>query len=166
MKAARPAGSRRCRKATATLDETHPRHRSREAALQMLYQWELTQLDPDEVARTYWPVHGPDPPLSERGRAFAEALLKGTVAEVGTIDPLVAAAAANWRLERMALVDRLVLRLAVYELLRQPDTPPAVVINEALELARTFSTDEAVGFINGVLDGVRKAIETRASADS
>ncbi len=125
----------------------------------MLYQWEVAHLDPEEVARTYWPVYGPDPPLSERGRAFAETLLKGTIAEVGAIDALVAAAADNWRLERMALVDRLVLRLAVYELLREPDTPPAVVINEALELARTFSTDESVGFINGVLDGVRKKME-------
>lgn len=125
----------------------------------MLYQWEVAHVDPAEVAKTYWLVHGPEPPLTERGRAFAETLVRGTATEVGAIDPLIAAAADNWRLERMALVDRLVLRLAVYELLHEPETPPAVVINEALELARTFSTDESVGFINGVLDGIRKKME-------
>lgn len=132
----------------------------------MLYQWEVGHVDPDEVAATYWTAHGPEPPLTARGRAFAETLVRGTAAGVERIDPLIAAAADNWRLERMALVDRLVLRLAVYELLHEPETPPAVVINEALELARTFSTDESVGFINGVLDGVRKTLETPASSDS
>jgi N utilization substance protein B len=75
---------------------------------------------------------------------------------VGTIDPLIADRAEHWRLSRLALIDRLILRVAVYELRFEPGTPPAVVIDEALELARTFSGEEAVRFVNGVLDGIRK----------
>jgi N utilization substance protein B len=132
----------------------------------MLYQWEVGRGDPDEVMRTYWPTHGPEPPLSARGRDFAETLVRGTIAHLPTIDPLVAAGAEHWRLERMALVDRLILRLAVYELLHEAATPPAVAINEAIELARTFSTDESVSFVNGVLDGIRKRLEADPSLRS
>ena len=81
-----------------------------------------------------------------------------TVRRLPAIDPLIAETAERWRPERMAVLDRLILRMAVCELLRDPDTPPAVVINEALELARTFSTEESVKFINGMLDGIRKKI--------
>jgi N utilization substance protein B len=75
------------------------------------------------------------------------------------IDALIAASAENWRPERMAVIDRLILRMAVCEFVRDKDTPPAVVINEALELARTFSSEDAVKFINGMLDGIRKKME-------
>ena len=78
------------------------------------------------------------------------------------IDALVAETAQNWRPERMAVLDRLILRMAVCELMRDTDTPPAVVINEALELARTFSTEDAVKFINGMLDAIRKKLGTRS----
>jgi N utilization substance protein B len=142
------------------------RHRSREAALQMLYQWEVGGASPDDVVLTFWRAHGPEPPLTERGREFAEHLVRGTVADLPAIDPLLAKAAAHWRLDRMALVDRLILRLAVFELRHEAGTPPAVVINEAIELARTFSGDESVGFINGVLDGVRKALAAGAAQGS
>ena len=84
--------------------------------------------------------------------------MRETLARVEAIDQLLVAHAHNWRLERMAVIDRLVLRLAVCELLTHPETPPKVVINEALELARTFSGDESVAFVNGVLDAVRKGI--------
>ena len=77
------------------------------------------------------------------------------------IDAVVAETAQNWRPERMAVLDRLILRMAVCEMMRDPDTPPAVVINEALELARTFSTEDAVKFINGMLDAVRKKLEAQ-----
>ena len=97
-----------------------------------------------------------DGDLPESLRDFANGLVSGTVARVAEIDALLAAHAQNWRVERMAVLDRLVLRLAVYELLTAPDTPAKVVINEALELARAFTGDEAVGFVNGVLDAVRK----------
>jgi N utilization substance protein B len=132
----------------------------------MLYQWEVGGADPDDVMRTYWVAHGPEPPLAPRAREFAEHLVRGTVGDLAAIDPLLSGAAAHWRLDRMALVDRLILRLAVFELLHEPETPPVVVINEAIELARTFSGDESVGFINGVLDGVRKALAAGAAQGS
>jgi N utilization substance protein B len=82
-----------------------------------------------------------------------------TVQRLEAIDRLIAETAERWRPERMAVLDRLILRIAVCEMLRESGTPPAVIINEALELARTFSTEDAVKFINGMLDGVRKKIE-------
>ena len=97
-------------------------------------------------------------PITDDLREFANDLVRETLARVEAIDQLLVVHAHNWRLERMAVIDRLVLRLAVCELLTHPETPPKVVINEALELARTFSGDEAVAFVNGVLDAVRKAL--------
>lgn len=151
---------------TAERRRRDERHRGREAALQMLYQWEVGASPIDEVTAVYWRVHGPELGLTARGRAFAERLLQGTAADLTAIDPLIAEAAVHWRLERMALVDRLILRLAVFELRHESETPPSVVINEAIELARTFGADESVGFINGVLDGVRKRLEARAAQES
>jgi N utilization substance protein B len=132
------------------------RRSAREAALQMLYGWEVGRLGPQEAIATYWPVRDPDGEVSEELRAFADGLVTGTIGRVGEIDGLLSARAHNWRVERMAVIDRLVLRLAVFELLTEEATPAKVIINEALELARTFSGDEAVAFVNGVLDGVRK----------
>jgi transcription antitermination protein NusB len=86
-------------------------------------------------------------------------LVRGTVARVKDIDAMLTAHAQNWRVERMAVIDRLVLRLAIYELLEEAETPPRVIINEALELARTYSGDEAVGFVNGILDAARKELK-------
>ena len=134
------------------------RHRSREAALQMLYAWEVGHLGADDLAEAYWAEHGAALRLSERGRAFADRLARGTIADVEAIDPLIAAAAEHWRLSRLAVVDRLILRLAVYEIRHEPDTPPTVVIDEALELARTYSGEDAVRFVNGVLDAIRKTL--------
>jgi N utilization substance protein B len=139
------------------------RHHAREAALQMLYQWEIGRAAVDDVLRSYWASAGRD--LSARARAFADALLRGTVAAVAEIDARVAAHAQHWRLERMAVVDRAILRLAVHEL-QQGDVPPKVVINEALELARTFSTEEAVRFVNGVLDAVRRGMDDQGRVTS
>ena len=138
---------------------TDLRHRAREAALQILYHWDIAHTDVLQAADTFfglqWP--GPEPPPDEM-RVFATELARDTVDRLETIDPLIAETAERWRPERMAVIDRLVLRMAVCELLRGAGTPPAVVINEALELARTFSTEDAVKFINGMLDGVRKKI--------
>ena len=134
------------------------RHAAREAALQMLYQWEVGRASADEAFATYWPSHDPDGAVTEEARAFANGLVRATIARLGEADALIAAHARNWRLERMAVIDRLVLRLGITELLNDPDTPPTVVINEALELARTFSGEEPVPFINGVLDAVRKTL--------
>lgn len=136
------------------------RRRAREAALQILYQWEIGKRDVDHAAETFftrqWPdVTGPDEDL----RTFASALAHDTVARLAEVDALIADTTERWRPERMAVLDRLILRMATCELLRDRATPPAVVINEALELARTFSTEESVRFINGMLDAIRKKIE-------
>ncbi len=134
-----------------------PRHRAREAALQILYQWEIGRRDVDKAAETYfthqWPNSDPPP---EDLQAFATTLAHDTVERLDEIDPLIAGTAERWRPERMAVLDRLTLRMAICEMLRDRETPPAVVINEALELARTFSTEESVKFINGMLDAIRK----------
>jgi N utilization substance protein B len=135
------------------------RRRAREAALQMLYQAEVGRAGAHETIATYWPAHDAASEIDDDQRTFANALVHDTLQRVEQIDQLLAAHARNWRVERMAVIDRLVLRLAVAELLTQPATPPKVVINEALELARTFSGDEAVPFVNGVLDAVRKELE-------
>jgi transcription antitermination protein NusB len=149
------------------------RRRARESALQMLYQSEVGRMGPQEAIAAFWciappgdePEDGPvdgrtDGEIGDDLRAFANDLVRETIGRVEAIDQLLVAHAHNWRLERMAVIDRLVLRLAVCELLTHPKTPPKVIINEALELARTFSGDESVAFVNGVLDAVRKALPT------
>jgi N utilization substance protein B len=136
------------------------RHRAREAALQMLYQWEVGRSTMADVMETFWLHAEPDADtLSAEHRGFASKLAGGVVETVGNIDPVIAEATEHWRIERMNVIDRLVLRLAVYEFLHEPATPARVVINEALELARTFSTDDAVRFINGILDAIRRRLE-------
>jgi N utilization substance protein B len=134
------------------------RRRARAAALQMLYQWEIGRLSIDDAVQTFWNVRDAEP-LTDEARAFAEALARGASASTAEADPVIAASADNWRLDRMAVIDRLILRLAVHEFLHAPDTPARVVINEAVELARLFSTDDAPRFVNGVLDGIRKKLE-------
>jgi transcription antitermination protein NusB len=136
------------------------RHRAREAALQMLYQWEVGRCSVHEVTRTYWSIDRPgQAPLPEALQAFASDLVRGTVDHVQEIDPIISESAEHWRLERMAAVDRLILRLAVYEFLYSSETPKKVVINEALELAKTFSADDAVKFVNGILDGIKRRLD-------
>jgi transcription antitermination protein NusB len=138
------------------------RHRARESALQILYQWDVAGGDVAQTAGTFFALQWPDAdPPADALREFASALAQETVARIATIDPLIAETAERWRPERMAILDRLILRMAICEMLRDPDTPDAVVINEALELARTFSTEESVKFINGMLDAVRKKIEAK-----
>jgi N utilization substance protein B len=138
-----------------------PRRRARESALQILYQWEIGRRDVGLAAETYFEHQWPnaDPPPEEL-RAFATGLARETVERLEAIDARIAATTERWRPERMAVLDRLILRMATCELLKDPGTPPAVVINEALELARTFTTEESVKFINGMLDGIRKKIES------
>jgi N utilization substance protein B len=137
-----------------------PRHRAREVALQMLYQWEVGRAPMPDVVRTFRTHEElPGHDLSDDQRGFAERLATGVAEALGEIDPEIAHAAEHWRIERMNVMDRLVLRLAVYEFIRETETPSRVIINEALELARTFSTDEAVRFINGVLDAIRRRLQ-------
>lgn len=132
------------------------RHRAREAAVQMLYQWEVGRMSIDAVLAGFWDGPGAAGDLSDEQRAFAARLAGGVVESVAAIDPWIRQAAEHWRVERMNVLDRLIMRLAVYEFLHEPETPAKVIINEALDLARTFSGDEAVRFVNGVLDAVRR----------
>ncbi len=126
----------------------------------MLYQWEVGRTSVSEVLRTFWLHQEPDAPrLSDDLRAFAARLVTGVTEAVGNIDPVIAESAEHWRLERMNVMDRLILRLAIYEFLHEPETPARVVINEALELARTFSGDDSVRFVNGILDAIRRRLE-------
>lgn len=138
------------------------RHRARESALQILYQWDVAGGDVGQAATTFFTHQWPDreAPADEL-RAFASALARDTVDRLDPIDALIAETADRWRPERMAVLDRLVLRMAACELMREPGTPAAVVINEALELARTFSTEESVKFINGMLDAIRKKLDSQ-----
>ena len=136
------------------------RRKSRELALQMLFQWEVGEHTPGEVLAGFLAGIRADPGAKE----FARELFEGTVSNLATIDPLLRRHATNWKLERMAAVDRSVLRLALFELMHYPDTPHAVVINEAVELARRFSDLDSVDFVNGVLDAARKDLPSRAPA--
>jgi len=136
------------------------RHRAREAAVQMLYQWEVGRLSMLEIRQAFW-LHDDegDEPLGRDLRDFAMALAEGVISTVDALDPMIASAAEHWRIERMNVLDRLILRLAVYEFLHEADTHAKVIINEALELARSFSGDESVRFINGILDNIRRTLE-------
>jgi len=147
------------------------RHRARQAALQMLYQWEVGRVSAHEAVRTYWPGRDappspedehadavPDVVVDEDNRTWANALVAGTIQRVAEADELIAKHLKNWRIARVAVIDRLVMRMAIYEMLTEPETPGKVIINEAIELARTFSGEEPVPLINGVLDAVRKTL--------
>ena len=142
-----------------TSSDINTRRRAREAALQMLYQSEVGRAGAYEAIATYWPAHDSGHDVPEALREFANGLVRGTLERVTEIDAILTAHAQNWRVERMAVIDRLILRLAVYEFLAEANTPPRVVINEALELARSYSGEEAVAFVNGVLDAVRKELK-------
>jgi N utilization substance protein B len=136
------------------------RHRARQAALQILYQWEIGQTDVPRATETFFSLQWPDDtPPPEELRAQAADLAADTVRHLPRIDALIAETSERWRPERMAVIDRLIMRLAICELLRPANTPPPVIINEALELARTFSTEESVKFINGMLDAIRRKVE-------
>ena len=136
------------------------RHRAREAALQILYQWEVGKADVDRAIETFFDLQWADAkPPEDAFREFAAVLAWDTVKRLDEVDALIADSAENWRPERMAVIDRLIIRMAVCEFIRDKDLPHAVVINEALELARTFSTEDAVKFINGMLDGIKRKME-------
>jgi N utilization substance protein B len=116
----------------------------------------------DQAAETFFAHQWPnrDPPTDDF-RAFATTLARDTIDRLGSIDALIAETTERWRPERMAVVDRLILRMATRELMNESGAPPAVVINEALELGRTFSTEESVKFINGMLDAIRKKLDAQ-----
>ncbi len=136
------------------------RRKSRELALQMLFQQDMGKQRPDEVRNTFWRGRGE---LEAEVQGFAEDIFRVANDRATEIDHLIEAHAEHWRMERMAAVDRNLLRASVAELMAFPATPRAVVINEALEIARKFSSPESVNFINGVLDSIGKQLAPQAS---
>jgi N utilization substance protein B len=130
------------------------RRRAREAALQILYSWEIGGLQPLTAIETFFQQHQSD--AAEDVQDMAARLVLGTAGDLTAIDAVIERHSRHWRVERLAVLDRLILRLAIWELRHEDDTPAAVVINEAIELARRFSTDDAARFVNGVLDAVAK----------
>lgn len=136
------------------------RRKARECALQMLFAADVAKTLGSALTRNYWNELG-DPELDEPTREFADNLTVGTLREIEKIDEKIRTRAEHWRIPRMAVVDRNVLRLAVYEFLFE-ETPHTVVINEALEIARRFSTYEATQFINGILDAIKHDLEKEA----
>lgn len=131
------------------------RRKSREVALQFLYQLDLHgDDDPSRHGDEFWARHPVDPDT----RAFAEGLVRGTKMNQPKIDQVLSQFAEHWDLNRMAVVDRNILRLAAYEILWTGEVPPKVAINEAIEIAKKFGTKESSRFINGVLDRVHKEL--------
>jgi transcription antitermination protein NusB len=133
-----------------------PRRKAREYALQMLFQWDITHDSIDQVATSFFQNQ---PEESQVVVDFANKLVTSTVEHVEQIDEFIRRHAEHWRLDRMATVDRNILRLAVQEFLFDKETPKTVVINEAIEIARRFSAQESPQFINGVLDSIKKELE-------
>ena len=132
------------------------RRKSRELTLQMLFQADMGKQNPDEVRKTFWRERGD---VGAEVQSFANDLFRVATGRAAEIDGLIEDHAQHWRMDRMAAVDRNLLRAAVAELMGFPTTPRAVVINEALEIARKFSSPESVQFINGVLDSVGRELE-------
>ena len=130
------------------------RRRARECALQMLFQLDLTSGTTAEVFGEFWRAQ----PAADEIRAFAERLVAGVNSHRRGLDRILTGTSQHWRVERMAVVDRNVLRMAIFELVFEDETPPAVIIDEAIEVAKRFGGEESGAFVNGVLDAVRLAI--------
>ncbi len=135
------------------------RRKSREFAMQMLFQGDLGKQKPEDVERLFW---GSREDVDEETRGFADDLHRLATQREDQVDALIQRHAQNWRMERMPVVDRNLLRTAVAEMLGYPKTPAAVIINEALEIARRYAAPESIHFLNGVLDAVgRELLEAR-----
>ena len=128
------------------------RRKARELALQMLYQHDLSGNAADTIVGTFEDLQK----SKANTREFAVRIFKGTLDNLTKIDEMIVAQADNWRLERMAVVDRNIIRMSVYEFLHETDTPKLVVIDEAIEIAKKFGTQKSSQFINGILDGILK----------
>jgi transcription antitermination protein NusB len=131
------------------------RRKSREFAIQMLFEWDMTQRKPKDVEKNFWR----QAKASEPTRKFANELFEGAVTQAKTSDTLIEELAANWKAERIASVDRSILRLAIYEF-RFGTAPVKVVIDEALELGKKFSSADSPTFLNGILDAAYKKLES------
>ena len=133
------------------------RRKARECALQMLFAADISEARVDDLVLLFWSELS-DPEVEPAAREFATRLATGTLAHLAALDERIRSRAEHWRISRMAIVDRNILRLAVYEFLHEP-TPRTVAINEALEIARRFSTYEATQFINGILDAIKRDLD-------
>jgi len=121
--------------------------------MQMLFQWDMTEQDAHKLEIKFWK----GAKAADQTRTFANQLFEGASHDSAALDELISKHADNWRLERLAAIDRAILRLAIHEM-RATDTPAKVVINEAVDLAKKYSSDEAGGFVNGILDAYRKTM--------
>ena len=133
------------------------RRKARECALQMLFAADVAEMPATDVVRSYWSELG-EADLDETAREFATRLAAGTLQNLELLDERIRSRAEHWRISRMAVVDRNILRLAVYEFLYEP-TPRTVAINEALEIARRFSTYETTQFIHEILDAIKRDLD-------
>jgi N utilization substance protein B len=129
------------------------RTKAREFAMQMLFQWDMSQQDPAKLEAKFWK----GAKAADQTRAFANRLFEGTARDAAALDEIIGKHCENWRFERLSAIDRAILRLAIYEM-NSTDTPPKVVLNEAVELAKKFSSEESGAFVNGVLDSVHKSL--------
>jgi N utilization substance protein B len=128
------------------------RRKARELALQMLFQHDMAGNTPDAIIATFEELQKSKP----NTREFATKIFRGTVDHMTSIDEMIQHQAENWRLSRMAAVDRNIIRMSVYEFLHEDDTPKLVIIDEAIEIAKKFGTQKSSQFINGILDGILK----------
>ena len=140
------------------------RRKARESALQMMFAADVIHVDSDILTGDFWNELG-ETGTDDKTREFANNLVSGALLNLQAIDDKIRTRAEHWRIERMAIVDRNVLRLAVYEFLFE-ETPRTVVINEALEIARRFSTFEATQFINGILDAIKLDLEKAVGTEA
>jgi len=131
------------------------RRKARENALQILFQLEFNNTRVEEIITQFWK----DKKTSQEIREYATWLVKGIISHQEEINKLIQSISDHWRLSRMALIDRNILRTAVFELLYEETIAPAIVINEAIEIAKKYSSDEAAAFVNGILDAIRKKLE-------
>jgi N utilization substance protein B len=128
--------------------------------MQMLFQWDMSQQDPSKLEAKFWK----SAKAADKTRAFANKLFEGAAKDVGALDEMIAKHCENWRFERLAAIDRAILRLTIHEL-RTAETPPKVILNEAVELAKKFSSEESGAFVNGVLDSVHKSLQIKSLAE-
>jgi len=135
---------------------------ARENALKVLYQMDLTGQRPSEALAAFWEEHG----ATREVRDFAEELVMGVTGGIAGIDELITGHSTNWKLSRMAAVDKNILRVAVYEIMNCRDIPVKVTINEAVEIAKKFGSAESGSFVNGVLDNVAKGFKREAGQDA
>ncbi len=132
------------------------RRKSREATLQILFQLEFDNSELQDVINQFWKGKK----VSREIKDYSSYLIKGITSHQDSIDRIIQSVSKNWRLSRMAVVDRNILRMAVFELFYEEGMAPAIVINEAIEVAKKFSSEQAAQFINGILDAIRKESDT------